>query len=124
MLWVSDQRGNVYRSDDQGRTFALLPAWPRNDFPVVVDPFNASIILGYAHRSADGGATWQPLSLARGGTVRFDGGVPGRAIAMSSPGSAGFVAKLDPTGQKILFAKYLSGPNGASPGRRDHRFRR
>jgi photosystem II stability/assembly factor-like uncharacterized protein len=115
VLWVRDESGNVYRSNDQGLTFTLLQAAPRNEFQFVVDPFNPSIVLTGGHRTADGGATWQTLSQGRGGTSQFDASVPGRAIAMSSnPGYAGFVAKLDATGQKILFAAYLGGFNGAT----------
>jgi len=114
VLWVRDQDTNVYRSNDRGLTFTLLQAAPRNEFQIVVDPSNPSILLTDRHRSTDGGATFQPLSQARGGAIQFDASVPGRALAMSYPGSNGFVAKLDASGQKILFATYLGGFNGAN----------
>jgi hypothetical protein len=112
VIWVRDLEGRLYRSDDQGATFTLLAAAP--GFQFVVDPSNPAILLTDGYRSTDGGATWQPLSLARGGGIRFGAGAPGKALAMSQPGYDGFVAKLDPTGQKILFATYLGGFNGAN----------
>jgi hypothetical protein len=114
VIWVRDQLGVLYRSSDQGQSFTALLAAPRNEFQLVVDPSNASILLTEGHRSTDGGATWQPLTLARTGTIAFDGTASGRAIAMANAGGDGFVAKLDPSGEKILFATYLGGFNGAS----------
>ena len=113
VIWVRDLLGALYRSTDQGQTFTTLAAAPRNEFQLVVDPANASILLTEGHRSTDGGGTWQPLALARSGIIRF-ADKAGHVLAAANPGGDGFVAKLDPAGEKILFATYLGGFNGAS----------
>jgi hypothetical protein len=109
-LWVCGFDGNIYRTVDGGATFTLIqPVGNQRYWGIAVDPFRPATILTYDFRTADNGASWQPVTLGRSGRYAFDPTVEGRVIALANPTADAFVAKLDPTGQKILFATYLGG---------------
>jgi photosystem II stability/assembly factor-like uncharacterized protein len=109
-LWVCGFDGLIYSSVDGGATFTLIQAVGNQRYwGMAVDPFRTSTILTFDFRTSDNGATWQPITLGRSGIYAFDPALEGRVIALANPTADAFVAKLDPTGQKILFATYLGG---------------
>ena len=107
-VWI-EYGGAVYRSDDQGSTFRPVFSIVSNG-GLSVNPSNPAVVLTDLYRTPDNGATVQYFGLGRRAIqISFDTSTPGRAIALALPTTSIFIAKLDPTGQNILFMRYFGG---------------
>ena len=110
VLYAVDFDQSVYRSADNGATFTRVYRDNLGGRLLVVDPSKAGVVLTSSVRSEDGGKTWSRLSLGRAPQrLLFDPRSPGVMFAATDVSTDAFVAKLDPSGEKILFATYLGG---------------
>jgi Beta-propeller repeat len=109
-LLFAGGRGGVFRSyENVGASWKLISTRGNSYGQIVVDPFQPLHVFAGAE-SRDGGVTWSQPSLSRMVTqMLFDPHVAGHIWAATNPTSDGFVAKLDPSGNQILFATYLGG---------------
>ncbi len=125
----------AYRSDDGGATFKQLSGNPEYVAPIAVDPFDPDTAYAWRWNGSQAGgsfvgaelhqwttvqALWKLIDLALSGEAA-DAGFgyatafavaptqPGRIYFAASPGWDVFVAKIDPTGSKLLYSTYLGG---------------
>ncbi len=108
-FYVGTTQNTLYRTTDRGATWDLMLDPGSGD--ILVDPFAPDVILSGGSRSEDHGATWSALGLGRGASgIAFDPHTAGRLWAAAEDTTDGFLARLDPSGQEILFATYFGGP--------------
>ena len=108
--------GSVYSSTDAGSSWALastgLTAYA---YFLAIAPSNPAVLYAGTtagmFATADGAASWTPAGLARDliWGIAADPEAPSVAYAMANVRPDGFVTKIDPAGDKLVYSTYLGG---------------